>query len=116
IFLFFFFFQAEDGIRDFHVTGVQTCALPIFSPRPVPTGDDTLASKLLLTTTNKLLPFLKHLVLTVTGSRLSYKPCLIAFSYRGNRISAGTMLFSQSAAISSSYFSISPNLTLSISL
>src|SRR5215475_15755462 len=27
----FFFFQAEDGIRDFHVTGVQTCALPILS-------------------------------------------------------------------------------------
>src|SRR5690625_6335135 len=27
----FFFFQAEDGIRDGHVTGVQTCALPIFS-------------------------------------------------------------------------------------
>src|SRR5690606_39416795 len=26
-----FFFQAEDGIRDFHVTGVQTCALPIFA-------------------------------------------------------------------------------------
>src|SRR5690606_41108349 len=26
------FFQAEDGIRDFHVTGVQTCALPIYSP------------------------------------------------------------------------------------
>src|SRR5690606_40675440 len=25
----FFFFQAEDGIRVFHVTGVQTCALPI---------------------------------------------------------------------------------------
>src|SRR2546430_15692748 len=28
----FFFFQAEDGIRDLTVTGVQTCALPIFSP------------------------------------------------------------------------------------
>src|SRR5690606_30008645 len=28
-FFVFFFFQAEDGIRDFHVTGVQTCALPI---------------------------------------------------------------------------------------
>src|SRR2546429_4685138 len=27
---FFFFFQAEDGIRDVAVTGVQTCALPIF--------------------------------------------------------------------------------------
>src|SRR5437016_8365325 len=30
--LFFFFFQAEDGIRDWSVTGVQTCALPICSP------------------------------------------------------------------------------------
>src|SRR5690606_39811850 len=29
----FFFFQAEDGIRDFHVTGVQTCALPISKER-----------------------------------------------------------------------------------
>src|SRR5207253_8031398 len=28
-FNFIFFFQAEDGIRDGHVTGVQTCALPI---------------------------------------------------------------------------------------
>src|SRR5690606_40977135 len=26
-----FFFQAEDGIRGFHVTGVQTCALPIWA-------------------------------------------------------------------------------------
>src|SRR2546426_465746 len=40
--LFFFFFQAEDGIRDYKVTGVQTCALPIwegipgFSGRPSP--------------------------------------------------------------------------------
>src|SRR5690606_39818877 len=31
LYLCFFFFQAEDGIRDFHVTGVQTCALPISS-------------------------------------------------------------------------------------
>src|SRR5437879_12463374 len=43
----FFFFQAEDGIRDTSVTGVQTCALPI-SPRtspcrraPVAHGPDT---------------------------------------------------------------------------
>src|SRR5256885_10812174 len=28
---FFFFFQAEDGIRDYKVTGVQTCALPILA-------------------------------------------------------------------------------------
>src|SRR5256885_4217300 len=30
---FFFFFQAEDGIRDYKVTGVQTCALPICNKR-----------------------------------------------------------------------------------
>src|SRR5262249_62108171 len=30
----FFFFQAEDGIRDWSVTGVQTCALPISGFRP----------------------------------------------------------------------------------
>src|SRR5260370_27362959 len=30
-YLVFFFFQAEDGIRDSSVTGVQTCALPIYS-------------------------------------------------------------------------------------
>src|SRR5256885_3290149 len=29
----FFFFQAEDGIRDYKVTGVQTCALPIWGQR-----------------------------------------------------------------------------------
>src|SRR2546428_6989262 len=30
IYILFFFFQAEDGIRDLIVTGVQTCALPIY--------------------------------------------------------------------------------------
>src|SRR6266481_8212863 len=33
---FFFFFQAEDGIRDGTVTGVQTCALPISTGRSAP--------------------------------------------------------------------------------
>src|SRR5207244_6041148 len=33
LFVFFFFFQAEDGIRDDLVTGVQTCALPIYCCR-----------------------------------------------------------------------------------
>src|SRR5205085_2999597 len=32
---FFFFFQAEDGIRDLTVTGVQTCALPIWLKSPI---------------------------------------------------------------------------------
>src|SRR5690554_7689215 len=35
-FLNFFFFQAEDGIRDADVTGVQTCALPISLPKTPP--------------------------------------------------------------------------------
>src|SRR2546421_1106949 len=40
-YVFFFFFQAEDGIRDLIVTGVQTCALPI-SPFVMPrTGPDS---------------------------------------------------------------------------
>src|SRR5690606_41166777 len=34
--VFFFFFQTEDGIRDFHVTGVQTCALPILGANTQP--------------------------------------------------------------------------------
>src|SRR5256885_12822624 len=47
----FFFFQAEDGIRDYKVTGVQTCALPISSTcatentrraaRPSPAGHES---------------------------------------------------------------------------
>src|SRR5947207_7690636 len=36
---FFFFFQAEDGIRDHCVTGVQTCALPIFRAEYRPSGE-----------------------------------------------------------------------------
>src|SRR5256885_16384444 len=44
--MYFFFFQAEDGIRDYKVTGVQTCALPIsevwylLDRAPVVTGRD----------------------------------------------------------------------------
>src|SRR5205807_7970240 len=39
---FFFFFQAEDGIRDYKVTGVQTCALPIFNVVSPPWVTETL--------------------------------------------------------------------------
>src|SRR5437773_11693661 len=39
--IFFFFFQAEDGIRDRDVTGVQTCALPIYREHePIAVGPD----------------------------------------------------------------------------
>src|SRR5690606_22858866 len=39
------FFQAEDGIRDFHVTGVQTCALPISRQFIVPLSHTNVASR-----------------------------------------------------------------------
>src|SRR5215204_1538699 len=38
MFFIFFFFQAEDGIRDHCVTGVQTCALPIWTKRSIAIG------------------------------------------------------------------------------
>src|SRR5436190_16826522 len=49
-FFVFFFFQAEDGIRDHCVTGVQTCALPIWSrgslsPLPLSTGGEGRGSR-----------------------------------------------------------------------
>src|SRR5437879_10212301 len=39
---YFFFFQAEDGIRDTSVTGVQTCALPISVRSPIRRGRQSL--------------------------------------------------------------------------
>src|SRR5699024_11500051 len=44
--IFFFFFQAEDGIRDRNVTGVQTCALPISQSSPTASAiSGTIAMK-----------------------------------------------------------------------
>src|SRR5690606_40070237 len=48
----FFFFQAEDGIRYFHVTGVQTCALPISVAGASPTKADVLSA--MVTTMNRV--------------------------------------------------------------
>src|SRR6266496_5005395 len=49
---FFFFFQAEDGIRDLYVTGVQTCALPIWTDNIVYKGSTAYALR--YTSGNKL--------------------------------------------------------------
>src|SRR5438132_453064 len=43
----FFFFQAEDGIRDHCVTGVQTCALPICEERHHADGDMAVAIRVM---------------------------------------------------------------------
>src|SRR5438270_4151473 len=45
IYYFFFFFQAEDGIRDLTVTGVQTCALPIYSYSITISSGNSVANK-----------------------------------------------------------------------
>src|SRR5256885_4579811 len=46
---FFFFFQAEDGIRDYKVTGVQTCALPIYLDQAAVKGYVAKSHELTLT-------------------------------------------------------------------
>src|SRR5699024_12178230 len=43
--IFIFFFQAEDGIRDRNVTGVQTCALPILAASALPYFFSSMALK-----------------------------------------------------------------------
>src|SRR5699024_9123461 len=45
----FFFFQAEDGIRDRNVTGVQTCALPILAPKSVVKSKPTSSEEISIT-------------------------------------------------------------------
>src|SRR5256885_7352018 len=50
-FLLFFFFQAEDGIRDYKVTGVQTCALPI-SAAPFPPRHSSITVQWLISRNN----------------------------------------------------------------
>src|SRR3989440_3763848 len=52
--LFFFFFQAEDGIRDLIVTGVQTCALPICVDRVVMISTDKAVNPINLYGATKL--------------------------------------------------------------
>src|SRR5690606_40541748 len=63
-----FFFQAEDGIRDFHVTGVQTCALPIWA-----TADQVWAGGLIFARIGAIL-------MTLPGFGESYVPPRIRLS------------------------------------
>src|SRR5256886_9707901 len=56
--LFFFFFQAEDGIRDLTVTGVQTCALPILRGKPyTPASDIYSFAMIMWELTSRVPPF-----------------------------------------------------------
>src|SRR5690606_20654656 len=96
-----FFFQAEDGIRDFHVTGVQTCALPICTVRLLDTMHNN--TEKLVGLTNQLLDFRKiessehNLKLErlsvnqlVSDRLLEFQPAFnqrhLSFSYRCDRV------------------------------
>src|SRR5690606_40121450 len=68
------FFQAEDGIRDFHVTGVQTCALPIFSvvlPPPDGPTSATLRIAAGLSATGTAVPVAEEFDLSATAFSLA---------------------------------------------
>src|SRR3712207_2027475 len=68
--LFFFFFQAEDGIRDMGVTGVQTCALPICARRAVMTEKKRLPPLLKLVL--ELGPLVLFFVTNAYADRFGY--------------------------------------------
>src|SRR5207249_5817907 len=70
----FFFFQAEDGIRDRNVTGVQTCALPISSaPAPPALFDSPEPLEFTLTTNLKAVD-------KDRGTDRHYHPAVLSFS------------------------------------
>src|SRR5690606_39696154 len=64
--LLLFFFQAEDGIRGFHVTGVQTCALPISS------CSRRVSRKLVLVTCSSLYVVISTAAAAVPRSPIEY--------------------------------------------
>src|SRR2546421_8516987 len=70
LFSFFFFFQAEDGIRDLIVTGVQTCALPI-SPAASRRRRQSLSA------TSVRMSFLRYLLLFLCPSKPS-RSCILS--------------------------------------
>src|SRR5256885_7301347 len=74
---FVFFFQAEDGIRDYKVTGVQTCALPI-SIAGTPPPDAVLCTRLPTREQFAALARLGEPVLLVTAAQLPYIRSLAA--------------------------------------
>src|SRR5256885_11979917 len=73
-----FFFQAEDGIRDYKVTGVQTCALPILFDWPSP--GKMVANGAALVTTD--VPTLQNVIIPPWRSlRISAANGQITFQY-----------------------------------
>src|SRR2546427_333669 len=85
--LLFFFFQAEDGIRDLTVTGVQTCALPILSALEVAETVSTMFSAPLLDLDAINAARLPHELL---DAKIISSYRVLPLSKRGNRITVAT--------------------------
>src|SRR5690625_6939045 len=89
VYVFFLFLQAEDGIRDGHVTGVQTCALPILKK-------NAPAALKVSGLWKRIFPF-RFLTMT----RLALPFLTIAFSWL---ITSSAVPFSSSKMVLSSFF------------
>src|SRR5256885_3555880 len=73
-FIFFFFFQAEDGIRDYKVTGVQTCALPIWAARAARPDQPAAAKRVVYDKAVALARDAPHVVLLERRARALQQP------------------------------------------
>src|SRR5256885_2952309 len=82
----FFFFQAEDGIRDYKVTGVQTCALPIL--RPATKQPALLIVEDLHWSDQTSVDFLHYL-----ARRCPAAPLLVLLTYRSDEVYPGLSHF-----------------------
>src|SRR5690625_7598025 len=77
-----FYFQAEDGIRDGHVTGVQTCALPIYELDSID-GEKIIKEGTNFKSTviwNKLYPFQRDGVVGIIDKIEKHNGCILADS------------------------------------
>src|SRR5689334_23734453 len=99
--LLFFFFQAEDGIRDGTVTGVQTCALPIFSALDVRTRQRLRTEILRIwRETQKTILFVTHDL----DEALFLADRIVVFSNKPTRDRKSTRLNSSHSSISYAVF------------
>src|SRR2546430_12217625 len=69
----FFFFQAEDGIRDLTVTGVQTCALPILMSCSVRFGARSVSVRNGVAPREKVMRSFSIMCTNTTGSQVSWR-------------------------------------------
>src|SRR6266567_6423506 len=103
MFFIFFFFQAEDGIRDLTVTGVQTCALPIW----VTTSGGTAGTLAVFTGSGTI----GNSLLSQSGSTVSLSGTLSATSLSGNGASVTNVNAVTLQGNASSYFTNATNIS-----